>query len=116
MEKVDKREYDYTVFEVEPETDDDESDLDEDESRLTSHGLFLFRSRRVMVVKIVRHLQQLNPEACNKFHDKVPCIAKLLESHLHAKASSFEAYLDSSTLKERIESMARELLLRSKRT
>ena len=59
-------------------------------------------------------LKQRRPNAPLEWHEKLPQMAKQLEGSLYYEASSFRTYNDTSTLNERLESLAADIRTKTK--
>ncbi|KAL3805325.1 hypothetical protein HJC23_009032 [Cyclotella cryptica] len=71
--------------------------------------------RRKMIAKIVHLLRQRKPNAPQEWLAKLPQMAKRLEESLYRSAPSFEAYNDINTLKQRLQQLAMNIGMKTKR-
>ncbi|KAL9183138.1 hypothetical protein ACHAXT_004925 [Thalassiosira profunda] len=71
--------------------------------------------RRKMIAKIVQLLRQRKPNAPQEWLNKLPQMAKRLEESLYRSAPSFVAYNDISTLKQRLQQLAMNIGMKTKR-
>eukprot|EP00571_Detonula_confervacea_P015865 CAMPEP_0172301040 /NCGR_PEP_ID=MMETSP1058-20130122/3011_1 /TAXON_ID=83371 /ORGANISM="Detonula confervacea, Strain CCMP 353" /LENGTH=1734 /DNA_ID=CAMNT_0013011029 /DNA_START=299 /DNA_END=5503 /DNA_ORIENTATION=+ len=71
--------------------------------------------RRKMIAKIVQLLRQRKPNAPQEWLNKLPQMAKRLEESLYRSAPSFDAYNDISTLKQRLQQLAMNIGMKTKR-
>ncbi|KAL7549755.1 hypothetical protein ACHAWF_013022 [Thalassiosira exigua] len=71
--------------------------------------------RRKMIAKIVQLLRQRKPNAPQEWLNKLPQMAKRLEESLYRAAPSFEAYNNISTLKQRLQQLAMNIGMKTKR-
>lgn len=62
--------------------------------------------RTGMVERIISLLKQRRPNAEEKWHEKLPLMAKRLEEALYGQAESFNDYADANTLKLRLQQLA----------
>jgi len=65
--------------------------------------------RRKMINEIVALLRQRKPNAPQDWLKKLPQMAKRLEESLYRSASSFHAYTDGTTLKQRLQQLAQQI-------
>jgi len=68
-----------------------------------------------MIARIVQLLQQRKPNAPNEWLKKLPQMAKRLEESLYRSAKSFEEYNDTSTLKQRLQQLAVNIGMKTKK-
>lgn len=74
-----------------------------------------YQERRRMIAKIVHLLQQRKPNAPQEWLKKLPQMAKRLEESLYRAAKSFEEYNDASTLKTRLQQLAVNIGMKTKK-
>jgi E1A/CREB-binding protein len=74
-----------------------------------------YQERRKMIAKIVHLLQQRKPNAPQDWLKKLPQMAKRLEESLYRSAKSFEEYNDASTLKHRLQQLAVNIGMKTKK-
>mmetsp|Transcript_127553 Transcript_127553/g.369253 ORF Transcript_127553/g.369253 Transcript_127553/m.369253 type:complete len:1783 (-) Transcript_127553:44-5392(-) len=74
-----------------------------------------YNERRKMIAKIVHLLKQRKPNAPQDWLKKLPQMAKRLEESLYRSAKSFEEYNDASTLKQRLQQLAHNIGMKTKR-
>ena len=74
-----------------------------------------YQDRKQMIAKIVHLLQQRKPNAPQEWLRKLPQMAKRLEESLYRSAKSFEEYNDSNTLKHRLQQLALNIGMKSKK-
>jgi len=74
-----------------------------------------YQERRKMIAKIVHLLQQRKPNAPQEWLKKLPQMAKRLEESLYRSAKSFEEYNDASTLKQRLQQLAVNIGMKTKK-
>ena len=63
-------------------------------------------TRDTMIGNIIALLQQRRPNATQDWHEKLPHMARRLESELYLQAESLTEYSDPSTLKTRLQQLA----------
>lgn len=68
-----------------------------------------------MIAKIVHLLQQRKPNAPQEWLKKLPQMAKRLEESLYRSAKSFEQYNDATTLKHRLQQLAVNIGMKTKK-
>ncbi|GKY91017.1 hypothetical protein MPSEU_000074500 [Mayamaea pseudoterrestris] len=73
------------------------------------------QERRTMIAKIVHLLQQRKPNAPQEWLKKLPQMAKRLEESLYRSAKSFDEYNDASTLKNRLQQLAINIGMKTKK-
>lgn len=66
-------------------------------------------NRKTMCDRIVALLQHRKPNAAVEWHEKLPHMAKRLEEALYNQASSLDEYMDSNTLKTRLQQLAHQM-------
>lgn len=64
--------------------------------------------RKRIIISIVKLVERMRPDA-SKMSQKLPLMAKRLEEYLYRAASTKEEYMDSSTLKKRLQKIAHGL-------
>ena len=74
-----------------------------------------YQERRKMIAKIVHLLQQRKPNAPQEWLKKLPQMAKRLEESLYRSAKSFEEYNDANTLKQRLQQLAVNIGMKTKK-
>ena len=74
-----------------------------------------YQDRRKMIAKIVHLLQQRKPNAPDEWLKKLPQMAKRLEESLYRSAKSFDQYNDTSTLKQRLQQLAVNIGMKTKK-
>ena len=74
-----------------------------------------YQERRKMIGKIVLLLQQRKPNAPPEWLKKLPQMAKRLEESLYRSAKSFDEYNDASTLKQRLQQLAVNIGMKTKK-
>jgi len=74
-----------------------------------------YNERRKMIAKIVHLLKQRKPNAPQDWLKKLPQMAKRLEESLYRSAKSFDEYNDASTLKQRLQQLAHNIGMKTKR-
>jgi len=74
-----------------------------------------YHDRRKMIAKIVHLLQQRKPNAPPEWLKKLPQMAKRLEESLYRSAKSFEEYNDAGTLKMRLQQLAVNIGMKTKK-
>jgi E1A/CREB-binding protein len=74
-----------------------------------------YQERRKMIGKIVLLLQQRKPNAPQEWLKKLPQMAKRLEESLYRSATSFAEYNDVNTLKQRLQQLAVNIGMKSKK-
>lgn len=74
-----------------------------------------YAERRQMIAKIVHLLQQRKPNAPQEWLKKLPQMAKRLEESLYRSAKSFDEYNDASTLKNRLQQLAVNIGMKTKK-
>jgi hypothetical protein len=74
------------------------------------------KHRREMIQRIVELLKKREGAASTEWLQKLPQMVKQLEVALYRSAPSFEAYVDKSTLKQRLQSLAKEISHKSNET
>ena len=74
-----------------------------------------YQERRKMIAKIVHLLQQRKPNAPQEWLKKLPQMAKRLEESLYRSAKSFQEYNDASTLKNRLQQLAVNIGMKTKK-
>jgi E1A/CREB-binding protein len=74
-----------------------------------------YQERRRMIAKIVHLLQQRKPNAPQEWLKKLPQMAKRLEESLYRSAKSFEEYNDATTLKTRLQQLAVNIGMKTKK-
>eukprot|EP00977_Amphora_coffeiformis_P009075 scaffold2062_cov166-Amphora_coffeaeformis.AAC.3 len=74
-----------------------------------------YQERRRMIAKIVHLLQQRKPNAPQEWLKKLPQMAKRLEESLYRAAKSFDEYNDASTLKTRLQQLAVNIGMKTKK-
>ena len=75
-----------------------------------------YHDRRKMIAKIVHLLQQRKPNAPPEWLKKLPQMAKRLEESLYRSAKSFDEYNDANTLKMRLQQLAVNIGMKTKKT
>lgn len=68
-----------------------------------------------MIAKIVHMLQQRKPNAPQEWLKKLPQMAKRLEESLYRSATSFAEYNDANTLKQRLQQLAVNIGMKTKK-
>jgi len=68
-----------------------------------------------MIAKIVQLLRQRKPNAPQEWLDKLPQMAKRLEESLYRSAGSFDEYNDIGTLKQRLQQLAMNIGMKTKK-
>ncbi|GAX16081.1 E1A/CREB-binding protein [Fistulifera solaris] len=74
-----------------------------------------YEDRRKMIAKIVHLLQQRKPNAPQEWLKKLPQMAKRLEESLYRSAKSFNEYNDANTLKHRLQQLAVNIGMKTKK-
>lgn len=74
-----------------------------------------YQERRKMIGKIVLLLQQRKPNAPQEWLKKLPQMAKRLEESLYRSAKSFAEYNDAGTLKQRLQQLAVNIGMKTKK-
>ena len=74
-----------------------------------------YEERRKMIAKIVHLLQQRKPNAPQEWLKKLPQMAKRLEESLYRSAKSFNEYNDANTLKQRLQQLAVNIGMKTKK-
>mmetsp|Transcript_10089 Transcript_10089/g.22117 ORF Transcript_10089/g.22117 Transcript_10089/m.22117 type:complete len:1723 (-) Transcript_10089:284-5452(-) len=74
-----------------------------------------YHDRRKMIAKIVHLLQQRKPNAPPEWLKKLPQMAKRLEESLYRSAKSFAEYNDAGTLKMRLQQLAVNIGMKTKK-
>jgi E1A/CREB-binding protein len=74
-----------------------------------------YQERRKMIAKIVHLLQQRKPNAPQEWLKKLPQMAKRLEESLYRSARSFNEYNDANTLKQRLQQLAVNIGMKTKK-
>lgn len=74
-----------------------------------------YQERRKMIAKIVHLLQQRKPNAPQEWLKKLPQMAKRLEESLYRSAKNFDEYNDASTLKNRLQQLAVNIGMKTKK-
>lgn len=74
-----------------------------------------YQERRKMIGKIVLLLQQRKPNAPQEWLKKLPQMAKRLEESLYRSAKSFAEYNDANTLKQRLQQLAVNIGMKTKK-
>eukprot|EP00980_Cylindrotheca_fusiformis_P006205 scaffold1327_cov124-Cylindrotheca_fusiformis.AAC.9 len=74
-----------------------------------------YQERRKMIAKIVHLLKQRKPNAPQDWLKKLPQMAKRLEESLYRSAKSFAEYNDANTLKQRLQQLAHNIGMKTKR-
>jgi len=74
-----------------------------------------YNERRKMIANIVQLLKQRKPNAPSDWLKKLPQMAKRLEESLYRSAKSFAEYNDGSTLKQRLQQLAHNIGMKTKR-
>jgi hypothetical protein len=74
-----------------------------------------YQERRTMIAKIVHLLQQRKPNAPPEWLRKLPQMAKRLEESLYRSAKSFDEYNDAATLKQRLQLLAVNIGMKTKK-
>lgn len=74
-----------------------------------------YEQRRKMIAKIVHLLQQRKPNAPQEWLKKLPQMAKRLEESLYRSAKSFNEYNDANTLKQRLQQLAVNIGMKTKK-
>lgn len=74
-----------------------------------------YHDRRKMIAKIVHLLQQRKPNAPQEWIKKLPQMAKRLEESLYRSAKSFDEYNDAGTLKMRLQQLAVNIGMKTKK-
>jgi len=74
-----------------------------------------YAERRKMIAKIVHLLQQRKPNAPQEWLKKLPQMAKRLEESLYRSAKSFAEYNDANTLKQRLQQLAVNIGMKTKK-
>lgn len=72
------------------------------------------QQRKMMVSHIIKMLQQRRPNAEKSWYQRLPAMAKRLETELYRKALSKSEYMNSKTLKKRLQDVARTMSKRSR--
>ena len=70
--------------------------------------------RRELINNIIRLFQQRRPNIAKEWQKKLPDFVRRLESALYQSAHSLQEYLDVSTLEQRLQSVARRMMVRSR--
>ena len=68
-----------------------------------------------MIARIVQLLQQRKPNAPQEWLKKLPQMAKRLEESLYRSAKSFDEYNDANTLKQRLQQLAVNIGMKTKK-
>ena len=65
--------------------------------------------RRKVISNIIRLLHERRPDATEEWKARLPSMAKTLEDKLYKTASCFDLYADETTLKTRLQQLARDM-------
>lgn len=72
--------------------------------------------RRDLINEVIRLFQQRRPNIAKEWQKKLPDFVRRLESALYQSAPSLEAYQDQTTLEQRLQTVARKMMMRNPRT
>jgi len=70
--------------------------------------------RRELINNIIRLFQQRRPNIAKEWQKKLPDFVRRLESALYQSANSLEEYLDVKTLEQRLQTVARRMMMRGR--